>query len=288
MKFYKVLMTAAALLAACMMAWCGVAATVSGCALAVCSVRNHTGLLLMVVLVLSGVVAALLSRRIPSPLPQLLLSVVLGVLHTAFAVWAEHPSPAEVPLNSLLWDVFQTAAMALPTVSAAAALFSLPAAFARDVGRRSHALLSFFALLALIVTADAAMTLLDRYVLPWERLVRHVPGFTESLAADWIRPVLRFCTGIPVRLRLAGGALLLLLLGGGLYAAGKNKLRRSRDGLAYLPQPRRSAPPVRRRTGSMNAQDAALLEAMAAQTVSGTPIGLNTATGAPNVAGVRH
>ena len=313
MKVYKASMLIAAVVTAILMAWCGVTAAVTTPVLIIYTVeeRNTVGVLLLTVLALSGLITSQASRKHPCPLPQLLMSMALGVGHTAVTAWmngfiADHPAA----LGGMIQRAFQTTGLILPAVAAASAVFSLPSLFVKNPSRKSHAVLNLFSLLALIVTADSAMTILDLPVLAWQQIAQSVSILSTSRYRNMLLAAMQAYNGISLLLRLTVSAFSLLVLGRAQYVAGRRKLQSHTATAAPIrpvappsarpiaPSPR-PVPPSSRpvvsaasrsqpRSTGINAQDSAMLDALAAQTISGRPIGLNTATGVPSIAETRR
>ncbi len=312
MKYYKVSMLIAAAGAAILMTWCGMAATVTAPVLALYAVEecSAVGILMLTVLGLSGMITAQLSRRMPSPFPQLLVSAVLGTGYTFSTAWMNGLTTAqlETALEGLLLRSCQVSGLILPTMAALSALFSLPAFFVKDICRKSHALLNLFTLLALIVTVDSIMEILDLPVLRWQQLAHSLSILSISRYRNMLQTAMQAYASIPLLFRLIAGSLCLLVLGRAQYIAGLRKLQRRSAAV----RPRPITPPPARpivaaarppetlsrsvfsaaqrsqpRSTGISARDSAMLDALAAQTISGRPIGLNTATGIPNITRMR-
>lgn len=305
MKHYKVSMLIAAAVTAILMAWCGVAAAVTTPVLMIYAVetRSAVGVLMLAILALSGLIAAQLSRRLPSPLPQLLMSLALGAGYTAITAWMGGLAADQLALDGLILRAFQVTGLVLPAVAAASAVFSLPAFFEKNVRRKSHAVLNLGTLLALIVAAESAMTLLDLPVLTWQQIAQPLSILSIGRYRSMLLAAMEAYTAVPLLLRLTVGLFFLLVLGRAQYVAGHRKLqRRTASAARTRPAASPAARPVtpaarpiasssaspRPRSTGMNARDSAMLDALAAQTISGQPIGLNTATGVPSVAGARR
>lgn len=319
MKVYKASMLIAAAVIALLMAWCGVAAAVTAPVLVLQAVqtRSVTGMLLLTVLLLSGMIAAQMSRQLPSPLPQLLMSAALGTGYTVITAWLGGLTASQLAEKAaeLLPRAIQTTGLVLPALSAASAMCSLPFILTKRTRRKSHALLSFFALLALIVAADSVMVLLDLPVLTWQRIAQHISALSASRYKGMLLAAMQAYNGIPILARLIPSAVIVLILGRAEYVAGCRKLhRRTRAAQSRQTATQPARPPVSRpaapaprpsasasqpaapaprpaasvqrsqpRSSGISARDSALLDALAAQTISGRPIGLNTATGIPSV-----
>lgn len=305
MKLYKATMLIAAAVISILMAWCGVVAAVTTPVLMIYAVEQHSavGVLMLAVLVLSGLIAARLSCRIPSPFPQLFISAALGAGYTVIAAWMDSLAVDQLALDGLIRRAFQITGLVFPAVASASAVFSLPAFFSKNIRRKNHAILNLGTLLALIVTADSVMTLLDLPVLTWQQIAQPLSILTISRYRSMLLAIMQTYTGIPLLLRLGVGAFFLLVLGRAQYVAGRRKLHRrtatavpirpaappSARPIAPLPRPVVSAASRSQPSSTgINVQDSAMLDALAAQTISGHPIGLNTATGVPNVSGVRR
>lgn len=311
MKHYKVSMLIAAAVTAILMAWCGVTATVTAPVLALYAVEEHcaVGILMLTVLGLSGMITAQLSRRMPSPFPQLLVSAALGTGYTAVTAWMNGRTSSQLgsALEDLILRSFQVSGLILPTIVALSAFFSLPAFFEKNIRRKSHALLNLFTLLALIVTADSIMAILDLPGLRWQQLAYSLSILSISRYRNMLQTAVQEYTSIPLLFRLIAGSLCLLVLGRAQYIAGLRKLQRRSAAVRsrpITPPPARSivaaarpAEPVSRsvasavqrsqpRSTGISARDSAMLDALAAQTISGRPIGLNIATGIPNITGI--
>lgn len=302
MKLYKVSMIAALTLLLGTMAWCGVSATITAPVLTLYTLEAQSvdGMLILLPLILGGLISAKWSCRLPSPLPQMIIAALLCAGYVVVSEWlAQHTlepllsrlleAPEEMVLLLLrLW------ALSLPALSMASAICALPSLFTAPSPYKSRAILSLITLLALIVMADSIIALLEWPTLTWNRIARDLPVLSLNRYAAMLRSAMRIYNSIPVLPRLIVSAVILLVTGRALYVAGLRMLRRDNFGVVRpTPPDARPADDISRTEplsfGSrINAQDAAMLDALAAQTISGRPIGLDTATGSVSIPSLRR
>lgn len=264
--------------------------------------------LVALAVIAAGIISVFCADDIPCPVPQLIGSAIIAVVLTVVDLFVGQYEFQEAIGLAIMTPVLFTT-MIFPMVTLVSAIAALPL---RACGVYNHALINFFTMLSIAVVLESLAALLDASsfvedldVFRQYRYLFALHSGTKARAMAWLQAY----TGIDVGTRLLVGIVAALGFGyAQLVREGEAELpsarRRHRraytpNATAYTPVAPRAAyaTPTARTTvtaaaarpaASMNAADAAFLDALSAQVESGTPVSLNTKTGTTDVSRKRR
>lgn len=282
-KQYKLMMLITALPVLYCLSWRGLAAVVAVPAVPFWAVqtRNTSGMLLMALFAAVGLIVANWQKNVPCPLPQMLMSLLMGAGSVAMSIWQSGDSlltMLEQPQGSVV-RIMQSFTLLLPGVTAVSFLFTL----LLPQARRSSLGMAFWNLIVLVllsVTTQSARVLMSMPTVAWSRYLYALEGAIDSPYGSAMAEVMEVYRAIPPVVRACVGAAVTLFAAGRLYRESVGRLRRPAGRPVVPPrtddrlrvQPGNAAP-------VMSARDRELLDMLSAQTVSGNPVGLNLDTG---------
>ena len=303
-KRYKLIMLLTVLPALYGVSFNGLAAVIAAPALPVWVVqsRNVSGMLLMALLAVLGAIAANWQTRVPCPLPQMLMSLLLGAGSVAMSIWRTGGAflgVLEHPLRCLS-QIILAFAQFLPGVTAVSFLMTLMLPRARR-SCLGMAFMNLVMVLLLCVTGHSARMLLGMPTIVWNRYLYSFGDLMKSPYAAAMREIMRAYNGIPPIVRTGIGAALTLLAARRLYTMviGQLRWRLAQTAARSIVQPvnwpvsrpvaqpvarprpqARYQPCVRQSAAHMNERDRQLLERLTAEVASGNAVGVNLESGA--------
>ena len=290
-KQYKMLLIITFIPLFLMMGWCGMAMLTALPVIPgwIVGVRRADDMTVIALMAATGLITTYWQNDAPCPLPQLLMSALLGTGYIVIKLVEEYGTI--MPILSLpgeyLIRMLKATVMFLPIVSVTSLLFTLLLPHQRKTGRL--AFLNLVMVILMMIAADPVRTLLNLPKLEWTRILYAFPGLRYGQYKTVVRNIMKVYMRIPLVIRACVGA-------AGFWVALSRMLREAENRLNQAP----GQPPVQRSAASspqyrparpgaqMNARDLELLDALTAQTISGNPVGLNTETGTVTVRVRRH
>lgn len=280
---YKMILLITAVPLFLMMGWCGMAMitalpVIPGWIIGTRSFDNMTFIALMAA---TGLITTYWQKDAPCPLPQILMSALLGVGYIVIKLVEEYGTlmPVLSTPGAYLLRLLKATAMFLPIVTVTSLLFTLLLPCQRKTEARI-AFLNLFMVIFMSIASDPVRTLLHLPKLEWTRILYAFPGLRYGRYMVVVRNIMNVYMRIPLVFRACAGAAGLCAMFSKLFREAENRLNGEQR---QPPVQRYTVSPTQYRAqqpaAQMNARDLELLDALTAQTVSGNPVGLNTATG---------
>ena len=250
-------------------------------------------LLVFLAVVIGGVVATFYAQDTHSPGPQAIAAGAIAVVLMLVELCSGRYDLLEGATVFFLGPVLFFTVL-FPMVTLVAALVALPL---RLLTIRTHAFLNLFTMVGVAAVLDALAELIGlQAFVCMDVFDMFEYMFPLRAMAKPVEQVLALYYAVPVGLRLLVSAVLACLFGYAQYvreeeidlAERRRRRRRRRERNRYQPSaPRNTAPartaaplrPAAQVETSMSPADAAMLDALALQIESGTPVGINTRTG---------
>lgn len=274
---YKWMLILTMLLLFLMMGWCGMAMAAALPILPgwVLESRRVDCMTVMVLVLAAGLITTYWQHDGPCPLPQMLMSCLFGTGYVVMKQW-EKGGDLLALLDmggAQLLKMAEVSALSFPAVTMSSFLFTLLLPRERRAGIKA-AFLNLLMLILMILTADSLGKLLNLPNLEWTRVIYSFSGIRRNGYVSAIRHAMAFYMKIPPIFRAGAGAIGLWIVLPNLYRESLRRLNRVQTRTPSQTQFR-----TRGTSAQMNARDLELLDALAAQTIAGNPVGLNTETG---------